>query len=634
MMSFPSPEGRRVARSRFGVLLRTYREGRSLTQGQLANATGYSMALISRLESGQRRPSREVVEKLAAALALTDDETQQLLRTAGLSAEGSLDDITHLTDAVLAADPRDMIIRALVQSDLSVQATAWGELTAASHRMRQDDVRGSVPIFRSLLLRRELSFVLRLYAARKLCEAYRRLGDLKRARGALTRAEQILDHLSPRLKVAAHESIANGDAAREMWCVAFLRGSLAALHGELDELGGEYETARFQFQTSITHYTTLRKSLPEGDHRDAAQLGLVRSLLRLANITSTFGDNEDAISLCKRAAEELQPLPPSWQREDASRKLNEVEASARVRTSDFARAIELHAAVLLEAQESGTPFGVLRNLLFLGDDYRRRVEAHLDPLRRDATTGYLARSDSQVLRTLLAPDPEGVQPDRDLVGWLDQAEAYYRRAEAVYEKSKAPLNYGHLLVGKGITARYRGHFDEAETLLLQALEAELTSGQNARLTSVYTALGDVAWDRGVLPQAVYWYSRVRKVLQEDENGRYPAQDSHLRRVDESLRAVRQEASPDARAEFHADLAHDWHHVRGRLYRLVYEAITSARARPLTEDAADPDWIALMADVRGAARGPHPRAECPVELLDRSAYRRRSGGFTGAAPATA
>ncbi len=608
MMSFPSQEGRRVVRSRFGVLLRTYREGHSpaLTQGQLANATGYSMALISRLESGQRRPSRDVVDKLAAALRLTHDQTQQLLRTAGLSVEGALDDVTHLTDAILVDDPRDLIIRGLVQSDISTQADAWRALTAASRKMREGELPAVVPVFRSLLPRRELSRTLRIYAARKLCEAYRRLGDLPRARAALTRGERLLDSLIVGDK-STRRRTATGDMAdranRESWPIGFLRGSLTALHGEIEETGGEYETARGHYQTSLANYIALRNSLPEGAHRDAAQLGVVRALIRLAKISNLLGENDAALVLCEQAKNELSHVPPSWQHEDASRKLKAVAASAHARNLDFDRAIELHHAALRDAEQSGAPAVILLNLLFLGDDYRRRIEARLDDARRNPHTRRLERSSRQVLNSMEFRGPDDAPGDREIAEWLDAAERYYDEAERVYRMGKTTTSRGHLLTSKAIAARYRGHFDEAETLLLQALEEELSNGPTPRLSSVYTALGDVAWDRDMFQQAAYWYKRAQKELGGDEGSRYRARNEHLIRVEESLRAVERRLHVGAGATYrHADLASDWHLARNKLIHLVRDRIIATQVRPLTEDATDPLWLAEMADFEALPGG--------------------------------
>lgn len=59
---------------RFGVLLKQLRKRAGMTQGDLAAALGYSIALISSLEKAQRRPDLQAVtERFIPALGLQDD---------------------------------------------------------------------------------------------------------------------------------------------------------------------------------------------------------------------------------------------------------------------------------------------------------------------------------------------------------------------------------------------------------------------------------------------------------------------------------------------------------------------------------------------------------------------------------
>ena len=54
----------------FGTLLRSVRRQRSLSQRELASKAGVHHTYISKLESGDERPSQEVIRSLAGALGL------------------------------------------------------------------------------------------------------------------------------------------------------------------------------------------------------------------------------------------------------------------------------------------------------------------------------------------------------------------------------------------------------------------------------------------------------------------------------------------------------------------------------------------------------------------------------------
>jgi transcriptional regulator with XRE-family HTH domain len=56
---------------RFAARLREVRQGRGMTQQQLADAAEVSVAFVGRLERGQAGPGIDIVAKLAAALATT-----------------------------------------------------------------------------------------------------------------------------------------------------------------------------------------------------------------------------------------------------------------------------------------------------------------------------------------------------------------------------------------------------------------------------------------------------------------------------------------------------------------------------------------------------------------------------------
>lgn len=86
--------------SDFGVTLSTIRCARGLSKRCLAQAAGFDHSLISRLESGQRAPSRETVMTLCGALPATPSERDRLLLAADFAPRGP----GRLTQALTALD--------------------------------------------------------------------------------------------------------------------------------------------------------------------------------------------------------------------------------------------------------------------------------------------------------------------------------------------------------------------------------------------------------------------------------------------------------------------------------------------------------------------------------------------------
>lgn len=65
----------------FGYWLRRRRKAMDLTQAELADRAGCALTTVKKLETGARQPSPQMAERLAKALALTDNERAALLAT-------------------------------------------------------------------------------------------------------------------------------------------------------------------------------------------------------------------------------------------------------------------------------------------------------------------------------------------------------------------------------------------------------------------------------------------------------------------------------------------------------------------------------------------------------------------------
>lgn len=71
----------------FRALLKRHREARRWSQERLASESEMDHSLVSRLESGQRSPTREAIAKLARGLELATEQKDRLLIAAGFFPE-------------------------------------------------------------------------------------------------------------------------------------------------------------------------------------------------------------------------------------------------------------------------------------------------------------------------------------------------------------------------------------------------------------------------------------------------------------------------------------------------------------------------------------------------------------------
>ncbi|MBC8163987.1 MAG: helix-turn-helix transcriptional regulator, partial [Roseiflexaceae bacterium] len=63
----------------FGYWVRRQRRALDLTQRALADCVGCATATIKKLEADERRPSRQMAERLAVCLRIADDQRNNFL---------------------------------------------------------------------------------------------------------------------------------------------------------------------------------------------------------------------------------------------------------------------------------------------------------------------------------------------------------------------------------------------------------------------------------------------------------------------------------------------------------------------------------------------------------------------------
>lgn len=104
----------------FGEWVRRRRKALDLTQDALARQVGCALSMIRKIEADERRPSRQIAELLADALAVPETEREQFLRTARaeLAPDQLAPPVEHVPLPLLGAVPATPIASALPIADL------------------------------------------------------------------------------------------------------------------------------------------------------------------------------------------------------------------------------------------------------------------------------------------------------------------------------------------------------------------------------------------------------------------------------------------------------------------------------------------------------------------------------------
>lgn len=120
----------------FGTALRTARERRELSQRALSERADCDPTYISRIETGERRPTTEIVDRLASALQLGSAEGDLFYGAAGIARhEGASGELVAL--AALLEDPDvPELDRQAVRTVLVGLASWLGTLRTAARRPR------------------------------------------------------------------------------------------------------------------------------------------------------------------------------------------------------------------------------------------------------------------------------------------------------------------------------------------------------------------------------------------------------------------------------------------------------------------------------------------------------------------
>ncbi len=458
--------------SDFGNLVAQLREERQMNQVDLAKELRKSTSFVSLLEGGKRKPARELVEQIGEVLKLSSDEQRNLLNAAGFAGDGTNRAIDELIDSIRGQQAIAHTHQMLIKEDLKLVVTSWLEFLEGREKLRGADFKKASDSFEEMIKHTEYSPMLAVQVRLDKADVALQMGDLGRAKNALQEATRAMEGWPD-----------------EWWAFAF-QAEVLATRGMLALREGLYELAGDFLNESKARYLKLLSLGPE--HEEIAIQGLARSYKRFAQLALFQGEPVEALVQCTNAESNFLQLhrdpmlTAPW-----LRRTKELKAWAYSQLGQFQKAIELHKEALKECHDAKDTYGVIKNHLYLGDDYRR----HLDTLigAEGGYESFEAERRQEIIRNVFQ--------DEERRAWLNKAEEYYTLAYQGCLERKEQLLQGRCLHGLGVIFRLKGalegseHYDAARQKLEQALALEREIGQGRRLPGIYEAMAKLAWDQ-------------------------------------------------------------------------------------------------------------------------------------------
>jgi tetratricopeptide (TPR) repeat protein len=146
---------------------------------------------------------------------------------------------------------------------------------------------------------------------------------------------------------------------------------------------------------------------------------------------------------------------------------------------------------------------------------------------------------------MIATDLANLGEARHLNGALDEAEALYREALALFESIGDPGGQGYVCSQLGLLVLDRGKFSEARERLVEALRLRWNAGERGAAADTLEALAEATWKLGDTDLAVTLLLAANTLRDETGIARPPV---YARRYQEMLQtldsASRVTESPD------------------------------------------------------------------------------------------
>lgn len=505
----------------FGQTLHNYRIRSGLSQSQLAEKIDRSIATVSLLETGARRPTSDFVELIAGALGFAhgSEERSALQRAAGFKTDELSGLVRRLTDSVAERFQIGESQRLALAADMSAVANGWVDFFTSQNNFNQGlfgEVADYCETTRAL---KYLSPTLQTHVLILQASAVTHLGN-----------GEVAEQLAETAANNAETGLVAPDAAPTVQAeVESLRGLIAAEQGKMTHGEALLNKAITRFQNLLR----ARKP-PAGDGVSVsdriAYTGIGSSYKRLAQIALLRGMPEQAFTYCLTAESYLNRAGQTVEAVRWARRTRELKAWAYSRLEDYEVALNMREETRQELSRAKDTYGLARNWLYTGNDYlswiksiiRSVVANRVVSQKTPVAEADQATSESELaaaFRVRVQATREALQRE-DVAQYLDSAEKLYADALAHLDshgpqtlRALCMINLASILRFKALRNHSDGAaFTDAQALLVSALSLETRISYPPRIAAVYEALGNLYCDRDDLASAHSYYARGLEVL--------------------------------------------------------------------------------------------------------------------------
>lgn len=623
----------------FGSTLNTFRTERKLSQTDLANQISHSAAFISLLETGKRRPSSALTEKLATALGFGPDSEERtaLRRSAGFESTDISSATQRITDLLGQRFQLGEAQRWTFHTDLRETLEGWTAVFTARENFNQGYFIEVADACESLLAKRHWSPTLRVNLLMLEAAAVSHLGDSLTAEQDAKKVESIIEkgEVEPSAALVAPE-------------LTDLRGMIATDRGRFDDGESFIRQSISQYQKLI-----VSKKPAEGAGQlpsdEISFLGLGASYKRLADIVLLRGEPEQAYSSNLVAESYLMRAGDSTERNHWLRRVAEQKAWIYSKTNEFDAAIALREETRKSLKAAQDAYGLIRNLLFTGNDYL----SHFKSILRSR---FVTRGDNATGKHVTPPTATAALAERDQITrealrnediqqTLERAEEYYRKAlEDLGERGPLTM-LGLCRRNLAVTLRYKLlHMedvgksaeeiqetrDDAQKQLSLALAIEQRIGNAQHIAAVYETLAQLESDQKHFSNAYVFY---RKGIGELDGVLLVPPDPTIKRQRDKLFSAASEVArqiethgEDASGVFALGMvtpADDWQTRCNQLVETVRNLIVSTGSTPASYSERADEWIKTIKNLESMPGG---RRVLQNELAD-GLTDRMFAGFT-------